>query len=144
MDFSSTQVVRFLEAIQTARENLRPLYNDLILRGARRAPIILSLSGRPVRHFESDKVWEFNGSLILGVGAIQPDGRSMEFTVDLLWTEHNWTIQTEIWLDNDNGQQLIKALPERYAETFDGCLSQLNAGITDLCNCAAVFNTDAI
>ena len=142
MDQAGEAVARFLAAMQASREQLRPLCNELTRRGAKSAPMIFDLSARPYGIREAGKLREFCGSILLGVGAVPLDNRGMEFTVDVLWDNDRWTIQTEVWIDSDKGGDLIRSFPERTATTLDECLKEIEAAIRDLCGSASRFNPD--
>ena len=136
MDVASAGVTRFLEALQNSREGLtRILYNELIASGAKSASVILNLSGRPFKIHERTKLREFTGAVLLLIRAFPPVGQPMDFGIDVMWDRSNWIIQTEVWVDTESGQRLIKSFPERRAAALDECLTQMEAAVSDLCGC---------
>jgi hypothetical protein len=140
MDVASAGTIRFLEALQNSRERLtRILYSELIANGAKSAKVILNLSGRPFRVHEQSAIREFTGSVLLAIRATPPAGEPMDFGIDVMWGESSWIVQTEVWVDKDTGQRLVKSFPERHASTLEECLIQMEEAVSDLCGCGYIL-----
>ena len=137
MDVASDGASRFLEALQTYRERLiQTLYNDLISGGAKSAKLFLSLSARPFRVRELGKVREFTGSVALGIRAIPEIGEPLDFGINIMWDQNSWFILTEVWIDSEKGQDLLKSFPEKRAVNLDECLGKIEEAVLDLSKCS--------
>jgi hypothetical protein len=144
MDTESKNVARFLEALQMSRERLSEvLCNQLILEGAVSATPFLVLSGRPFKVHNSNSVREFSGSVALGVLAKPKIGEDVEFGVDILWDENGWMITTEVYVDYDKGQKLLRSFPEKYVGNLNDCLVHLEEAISGLLTCVNLVNEEA-
>ncbi|HLM60915.1 MAG TPA: hypothetical protein VK308_08935 [Pyrinomonadaceae bacterium] len=144
MDTESKNVTRFLEAWQTSRERLGTvLRNELILKGAASATPFLVLSGRPFRIHDADSVREFSGSVALGVQAKPQTGEPVEFGIDILWDKTGWSITTEIYVECEEGQKLLRSFPEKHTTNLDDCLVFLEAAISELLTCVNLIDEEA-
>jgi hypothetical protein len=133
LDTDSRHVARFLGALQGGRDRLvRTLYNELIRAGARSATPFLNLSASPFRIHGPRGVREFAGAVSLGVCVTPPAGEPFEAFVEVLWDEGGWTLQTEAWVDCEEGARLIQSSAERSATTLDECLGHLEAALEEL------------
>lgn len=143
MDTESKNVARFLEALQTSRERLGTiLCKELILKGAVSATPFLVLSGRPFKVHDADSVREFSGSIALGVQAKPKTGEPVEFGIDVLWDKTTWLITTEIYVECDEGQKLLRSFPEKYTANLDDCLVFLEAAIFELLTCVNLIDEE--
>ncbi len=133
LDSAGQHVARFLSALQGGRDRLvRTLYNELIRAGARSATPFLNLSASPIRIHGDEGVREFAGGVSLGVRVRPPTGEPFEAFVEVLWDESGWTLQTEAWVDCEEGARLIQSSAERSATTLDECLERLEAALEEL------------
>jgi hypothetical protein len=133
LDSAGQNVARFLSALQAARDSLvRTLYNELIRAGAKSATPYVNLSGSPFRVHAPEGPREFEGAVCVGVRVTPPSGEPFEVGVDVLWDGRGWTLQTEAWVDCEEGARLIQSTPERRAATLDECLEQLRAALAEL------------
>ena len=135
MDTASENVIRFLEALQISRDRLiATLWNSLSVRGDKPGAPFLVLSGRPFRVHDLEG-HEYVGSVSLGLRATPSERAPVDFTVEVLWDKRGWIVQTEVWVDSQNNQDLLQRFPERRAETLNECLLHIEAAVSDLSTC---------
>jgi hypothetical protein len=133
MDAPSQNVSEFLAALQTAMKRLGSLWNHYTKLGTRPQRPYLSLSASPFRVHDGESTREFSGSVALGLLITGADGREYQFGVDVLWDAREWTLQTEAWVEaEEGGQTLLRSLPEGRATDLSSCLTQLHAAVDSL------------
>jgi len=71
-------------------------------------------------------------SLVLALVVKGSDGREYDLGVDVLWNLERWTIKTEVWVDVERGQELLRELPERTASDLGTCIEHIRAAVGDL------------
>jgi hypothetical protein len=139
MDAPMQNVAAFLETLQAARLRLYQVGEQYRRRGVRPTPPIVLFDlqrffeGTPLIHDEGP----FRGALCLGFVVVAGDGKrydkQYEMSVDILWSPALWVIRTHAWTDAEgDGQELLRALPERTATDLGTCLAHIRAAVEDL------------
>ena len=84
--------------------DIRSLYNS---RGA--APGKPHLSARPFRVTDDGVTTSFRGAMAVGLIVTGHDGREYNMLVQLLWDDEGWAIDTQAWVEaDDGGQELLR------------------------------------
>ncbi len=133
MDTNAKNVVFFLSCLQQAQARLGDLWQELRVRGCHPQRPYLVLSTSPFRVSDLQTVREFEGCVSLGLGVRGTDNNQYDLGVSVLWDDVCWTVMTQVWVDDDDGgQTLLSALPERSSTSLTACLAQIQEAIADL------------
>src|SRR4051812_22465769 len=98
MDYGSSQAVRVLEALAEASFALRDFgYRAYLSRKGTWGSSNLVISGSPFHRYDE----RFTRSLSMGVWIGLAVGRSLIWSLNLLWDEDRWTIHAEIELESE-------------------------------------------
>jgi hypothetical protein len=75
-------------------------------------------------------------ALELGISATVPDGRVLDFMIELRHNGESWIIEPYVWVevrpDEEGPMKVVRSFPVRRAATLDDCFAELGAAITEL------------
>jgi hypothetical protein len=136
MDQASQDTIKFLSALQQTHVPLLHIWNSYTRRGVKLVTKFQHMSGT-----RSDPSSEILGTILLGIVVELRNGNEFDMPIKISWDTQKWIIQTEVWIELDDDQELIKAFPKKYSETLDECLSNLQIALQELASCEdLVFN----
>ena len=118
-----------LEAVAVASERLIELSIDL----GRRSEVRRSVQGIDCRRLRSGSV------LSMYVECELQSTNVLCWWLEVGWRER-WTIASRIYLNHDDGQDVVREFPERRAEDAAGFIAELGAAVDELA--ASVADVD--
>ncbi len=129
MDAPGRNAAILLEVLQDAMTRLGQIWSHFVKLGTQPGRPFLVLGSRPFTIQRGQFVRKFNGCVSVGLPVRGADGKDYELSVDVLWDETAWTIMTEAWVGADDGQVLLRELPERSAADLAPCLKEIREAV---------------
>lgn len=121
MDVASAESIRVLECIAACNEELISLSQWL----HSFADI------KPSRGFDC-RAYESGTMLEAYVEAELDGGKTICWWLDVKWRAQEWSIQSSVSLNDDQGQRVLKNFPDKTPQTLDDLIKQLQEAASDL------------
>lgn len=133
MDTASANVVTFLTNYQDRMAQLGELSQVYMRAGAAKTKVATNLSGRPFTVHGGESATAYDGGIAFALYVWATEkAPEYELLAMLCWRDDAWVIETEVWVEADNGgSTLLRELPPRTATDLTSCLAQLEAAIAD-------------
>lgn len=133
MDDASQSAMQLLETLQSANEQIKKQKYKYTLLGYRTGQAGFILSGSPFTVHENGEKTEYHGCLVLGFVVQGKDQKEYDLGLTIFWDATQWVITTELSEINDEqGQVIIKELPERKCAKLSDCLREILEAVSDL------------
>lgn len=144
LDAKSLAVTEFLFALKACEDTLHEMLPKLRLLPQIKYAYLngTSFTGKPYHFRRADGTAELlRGAAQLHVTAVLKTQRITEWLIEVYQGETRWLIETSIYVDSnkDSGMDLLRDFPNRYANTLDELIVQIQAAAREL-----VENVDAI
>jgi hypothetical protein len=69
------------------------------------------------------------------------NGNGIWWALDIQWDEDKWIIESRVELPSDYRPNIIKQFPDRFAETIDDFITQLDEATAELIDSAGLIET---
>lgn len=133
MDDASQSAMQLLETLQSANEQIKKLKYKYTLLGYRTSQAGFILSGSPFTVHENGEKTEYHGCVCLGFVVQGKDQKEYDLGLTIFWDATQWLITTELSeINEEQGQVILKELPERKCEKLADCLRQILEAVNDL------------
>lgn len=133
MDDASQSAMQLLETLQTANEQIKKQKYKYTLLGYRTSQAGFILSGSPFTVHENGEKTKYHGCLVLGFVVQGKDQKEYDLGLTIFWDATQWVITTELSEINDEqGQVIIRELPERKCDKLSDCLREILEAVSDL------------
>ncbi|WP_417397329.1 hypothetical protein [Gimesia chilikensis] len=122
-----------LETLQSANEQIKKQKYKYTLLGYRTSQAGFILSGSPFTVHENGEKTEYHGCLVLGFVVQGKGQKEYDLGLTIFWDATQWVITTELSEINDEqGQVIIRELPERKCDKLSDCLREILEAVSDL------------
>ncbi|MEP7039264.1 MAG: hypothetical protein ABI891_13090 [Acidobacteriota bacterium] len=95
--------------------------------------------------YKNQSYWEFGrGSPYIFnwyVDVALKNGNAIWWALDIQWVEEKWIIESCVELPGDYNPEILKEFPDRFAETVDEFIFQLNDATSQLLDSANLIET---
>lgn len=132
MDIESIHIINFVTALNAHNDRFVDL-GEVFSQISYDCKVSLNIGGSLFTIIEPARTRELLAIAFFDLDVKARNDEESSLTIYLLWDDPIWIIRTEIWVEADvGGMTQLRPFPERQAQTFEECITQLNAATDDL------------
>jgi hypothetical protein len=132
MDIKSEHIINFVTALNKSNDRFIEL-GEIFSQLGYDCKLSLDIGGSLFTIIEPARTRELLAIAFYNLDVNARSDEKSTLTSYLLWDDPFWIIRTEIWVEAEvGGMNQLQHFPERQVNTFEECITQLNASIDDL------------
>jgi len=132
MDIESAHIVNFVTALNDYNDKFVEL-GEVFSQIGYDCRLSFNIGGSLFTIIEPARTRELLAVAFFDLDVKARNNEESSLSIYLLWDDPVWIIRTEIWVEADaGGMTQLRPFPERQAQTFGECVTQLDASIDDL------------
>src|SRR5215475_11062524 len=132
MSIESAHIINFVTALNEHNDRFVEL-GEIFSQLGYDCELSLNIGGSLFTIIEPARTRELLAIAFFNLDVKAGNDEESTLTIYLLWDDPFWIIRTEIWVEAEvGGMTQLRPFPERQAQTFEECITQLNAATDDL------------